>query len=130
MATTAQARHPMQPIIQDKDGRLRFKQNAIVRYLLDHGRLDLNALAARDFAREDWQQFAQLIGYSLSGFGELPYVDRETYEAAVTLSTTEQLETEARLQHLREQVQYLRNALRHPIAELYGISPDDLGDHD
>ena len=125
-----QARHPIQPIIKDADGRPRFKPNAIVRYLLDHGGFDLNTLTERDFSREDWQQFAQLIGYSLAGFGELSYVDRETYEAAVTLSTTEQLETEARLQYLREQLQCLRNALRHPIAELYGISPDDLGDLD
>jgi hypothetical protein len=26
--------------------------------------------------------FAQLIGYSLSGFGELPYVSEETFKAA------------------------------------------------
>ncbi len=34
------------------------------------------------FSDEDREQFAQLIGYSLNGFGELSYVSEETYEAA------------------------------------------------
>jgi len=34
------------------------------------------------FPQEDREQFAQLIGYSLSGFGELDYVSDETYEVA------------------------------------------------
>ena len=29
-----------------------------------------------DFAREDREQFAQLIGYSICGFGDLDYVRR------------------------------------------------------
>jgi hypothetical protein len=32
------------------------------------------------FDREDWEQFAQLIGYSLDGFGELSYVSQETHK--------------------------------------------------
>lgn len=33
----------------------------------------MNLLAAMEFTDEDRQQFAQLIGYSVSGYGELPY---------------------------------------------------------
>jgi hypothetical protein len=61
---------------------LRFKANAIVRHLLDNGGIDLNAIAMLSFSQEDREQFAQLIGYSLSGFGELSYVSDETYNAA------------------------------------------------
>lgn len=78
----APAQHPVQPLITDEDGRLRFKQNAIVRYLLDAGPFDMNQLATLPVSREDRVQFAQLIGYSLSGFGELSYVTDEDYRAA------------------------------------------------
>lgn len=74
--------HPVQPLIKDNDRILRFKQNAIVRYLLDAGPFDLNHLAIIPFSQEDKEQFAQLIGYSLSGFGNLSYVSDETYNRA------------------------------------------------
>lgn len=67
-------RHPMQPLIRTQEGTVRFKQNAIVRHLLDKGGIDMNMLARMDFTQDDRQQFAQLIGYSLSGFHELSYV--------------------------------------------------------
>lgn len=72
---------PIQPLEYDERGVLRFKANAIVRHLLDHGGIDLNALACLPFGDEDRRQFAQLIGYSLSGYGELPYVDDASYLA-------------------------------------------------
>lgn len=78
--------HPIQPIIQDENGEKRFKKNAIVRFLLDNGPHDMNTLAVMDFTVEDREQFAQLIGYSLSGFAELPYVTDATYEAAQKLA--------------------------------------------
>ncbi len=43
----------------------------------------MNDLAMLNFSNEDRIQFAQLIGYSHSGFGELSYVDDQTYEAAL-----------------------------------------------
>ncbi len=67
------APHPMQPLVLD-DGVVRFKSNAIVRFLLDHGGYDLNRLALLHFTDEDRAQFAQLIGYSVSGWGDLSYV--------------------------------------------------------
>lgn len=76
-------RVPMQPIIL-VDGRPRFRANPLVRYLLDEGPFDLNHLARlhtvtfppggeTKITREDEAQFAQLIGYSVNGYGELSY---------------------------------------------------------
>ena len=75
------ARHPVQPLVIAEHGRVRFKRNHIVEHLAE-GRL--NDLAAMDFSQEDWEQLAQLIGYSLDGFGTLSYVTDETYERAAS----------------------------------------------
>jgi len=67
----------MQPIIKDKNGHARFKENALVRLLLDESQkrgFGLNELARRDFPQSDWEEFYQLIGYSLSGYHELSMV--------------------------------------------------------
>ena len=63
----------MQPVYLDEAGIARFKENKIVKVLLDMGPLDMNKLAVLPFTQEDREQFAQLIGYSVSGFGELSY---------------------------------------------------------
>lgn len=77
------AEHPMQPvIIDDDDGIHRFKRNAIVCYLIDRGPITMNDLAIMAFSREDHEQFAQLIGYSVSGFGELSYASKEMIQRA------------------------------------------------
>jgi hypothetical protein len=70
-----------QPLVV-KDGVVRFQENAIVRYLLDHGGIDLNRIAMLDFNNADRAQFAQLIGYSLSGYSEFDFVSDELYERA------------------------------------------------
>lgn len=74
--------HPLQPTYIDQDGIIRFKMNRICKYLLDAGPFDLNDLAKIPFTDEDWQQFAQLIGYSLGGWADLSYVSDEAYERA------------------------------------------------
>ena len=71
--------HPTQPLVTDAHGVQRFKENKIVSFLAE-GRL--NELCAMDFSDEDREQLAQLIGYSLSGFGELSYVSDETFRRA------------------------------------------------
>lgn len=79
-------KHPMQPLEWDKNEVLRFKRNPIVEFLLDNpARVDMNLLARMDFSREDRQQFAQLIGYSLSGYSELSYVTDSAYRRSVEL---------------------------------------------
>lgn len=71
---------PMQPI---KNGR--FIPNRVVEYLLDHGPLNMNDLAIQDFSDSDRAQFAQLIGYSVGGYGNLRYVSDSSYEKAESL---------------------------------------------
>ena len=68
------ARRTFQPVIIAKDGVARFKPNAIVDFLLRKGGFDMNDLVRMDFTDEDRAQFAQLIGYSVCGYGELNYV--------------------------------------------------------
>lgn len=118
---------PLQPVYKDKHGVMRFQENIIVRHLLDHGGIDLNALAAMGFPKEDWMQFAQLIGYSISGFGELNYVDSETFYAA-SVAADGGNELEARIQYHRELLHSLRMHLREPMAELFKRHPADLYD--
>ncbi len=68
---------PMQPIEMDSGGIIRFKGNGIVRYLLDAGPFDMNQIAVLpNITREEASQFAQLIGYSVSGYGDLSYAVR------------------------------------------------------
>lgn len=78
-------KHPMQPLYRDADV-VRFKENKIVRFLLDAGPFDLNQLARMPFDAEDHEQLAQLIGYSVSGFGELSYASDKAIEAADKLA--------------------------------------------
>lgn len=70
--------HPVQPIVTDADGTKRFHGNAIVRHLLDAGPSGMDYLAIMLFTDADRAQFAQLIGYSVCGFGELSYVSDAT----------------------------------------------------
>ena len=117
-------KHPIQPLEDDGKGVLRFKKNAIVNFLLDHGPFDMNSLAGMSFTQEDRQQFAQLIGYSLSGFGELSYVTDEAWGAAAAMSGSAALtdEKDARIEALEETLEYLRGKIRTAIEALDGIS--------
>lgn len=74
--------HPMQPVYLDPAGVARFRENAIVRFLLEDGPNDLNRLSLMPFSQEDREQFAQLIGYSVGGFCELSYVSDNAYTKA------------------------------------------------
>ena len=74
----------MQPVLLDDEGVARFRRNHIVRFLLDAGPYDLNRLALMGdrFSVEDWEQFAQLIGCSVSGFGDLGFSQAATMKRA------------------------------------------------
>jgi hypothetical protein len=81
-----ETKNAVQPLVKDVHGRDRFKENKIVSFLLDNGGFDMNKLAKMDFSDNDREQFAQLIGYSLDGYGMLSYVTDETYyQASSTL---------------------------------------------
>lgn len=77
--------HPMQSVHFDAQGTARFIKNDIVAYLLDKGPFDMNHLAMQGFPREDAEQFAQLIGYSVDGFAELSYVSKKAIQLADTM---------------------------------------------
>jgi hypothetical protein len=119
------SRHPIQPI-EDVGGVLRFKSNTIVAYLLDNGGIDMNALARLEFSDEDWEQFAQLIGYSLSGFGELSYVSSDTYDAAAHMAEAGSTEEQARIASLEYTLRCARESVRSAAVALFHIAPEDL----
>ena len=124
----------MQPIITDEQGTQRFQANTLVRALLDHGQatgLGLNELCMKLHPSEhqaDWQQLAQLIGYSVSGYGSLSYVDDEAYNTASYMAQGMD-ERNARIVALESKLAELRMAiskLREPMACLFEMHPDDL----
>jgi len=126
----APAKNPIQPLSNDAHGVLRFKPNAIVQHLLDtHSSCDMNTLRAMNFTNDDRQQFAQLIGYSLSGYGDLrSYVDDESYSVAVHVADSID-ERDARITVLEKKLADLRAfviTLREPMAQLFEMHPDDL----
>lgn len=122
------SKHPIQPLVEDEHGTLRFKANAIVRYLLDNGGIDLNQIAALPFDRDDREQFAQLIGYSHSGAGDLGYVSDEVWIAAQQMHEGGWSEDRARLQVLRNRQDSIKGHIRSAAVELFAISPEDLDD--
>lgn len=114
--------HPIQKIV---DGR--FVPNKIVEYLLDKGGIDMNELAVQDFTQEDREQFAQLIGYSLSGYADLSYVSDEAYSAASTLcENPHYTEMQARNEVLRNAISECRKGVQIATEALFKIHPDDL----
>lgn len=115
-------KHPIQKIIDH-----RFVENKIVSYLLDNGGIDLNKLAVLPFDDEDRQQFAQLIGYSVSGYAGLNYVSDEAYDTAARLEEKPELpEVEANNITLRNQLREARNGVKEAAVALFKIHPDDL----
>ena len=111
---------PLQPIVDH-----RFVMNRIVDKLLEVAPIDLNDIAMMDFTNQERMQFAQLIGYSVSGFGGLSYVDDETYEAAERKAQGA-TEDEARNSALRNQLSEVRKGLKIASAAAFDIHPDDL----
>ena len=68
----------MRDIVLAKDGVVRFKDNAVVRWLVDNKKISLNELVQQTFPVEDQEEFWQMLGYSVSGFGDLSWVRPET----------------------------------------------------
>lgn len=116
--------NPIQPII---DGR--FKENKIVSDLLDFAQskgFGLNEIAMKNYSKTDRQQFAQLIGYSVSGYGSLSYVDNDHYGIVDRICEYGETETEAKITYLQDELTEIRKVLSGPVSKIYGIHPDDL----
>lgn len=120
-------RHPIQPLELDGNGTLRFKENKIVRWMLDTGGIDMNKIAMQGFDKDEQEHFAQLIGYSLSGYGGLSYVSDQTYNAA-EMAYTDETENakDALIASLQGTLELLRKDMAGPISTLFGIHEDDL----
>lgn len=117
-------KHPMQKI---ENGR--FVKNAIVEYLLDNGGIDLNKLAVLPFDDEDREQFAQLIGYSVSGYQSLNYVSDESAGLAGNLCDNQSIsEQEAYIKHLEETLAEAREGIKKAATAVFAIHPDDLSE--
>lgn len=69
--------HAPQTIYTDEKGVKRFRPNKIIEWLFETRRLDLNMIAGMDFPKADRRQIAQQLGYSVSGYGDLSYVNDE-----------------------------------------------------
>lgn len=121
-------KHPIQPISKDRNGVYRFKKNAIVEFLLNNGPHDMNSLAQQDFSNEDRRQFAQLIGYSVSGYGELHYVSDDEYMIADKLADKGMSEERARIEYLEDKLADIRESFLGPVSELYNVCEEDLAD--
>jgi hypothetical protein len=126
-------KQPMQPIVKTESGTVRFKTNEIVDYILTNGGIDMNDIAYKSFTQEDRMQFAQLIGYSVSGFGDLSYADPGVVAIAERIAQdvyndvkVEETSTEIELEYYKTAYNELKDALRAPMSELFGIHPDDL----
>ena len=112
--------HPIQPLEITKWPR--FKKNTIVDFLAKDR---LNELSAMDFPQEDWEQLAQLIGYSLSGFSELSYVRDETYYTACKMLDGIS-EDQARIATLERVLEQVRDGLKVAVPAVFRLHPDDL----
>ena len=120
-------KHPIQPLEKDKHGTIRFKENKIVRYLLDNGGIDLNRLAVLDFDNNDREQFSQLIGYSLSGFGGLSSTTNETYYAAEALYNDPKTnDLQERYNSICMDLDNIKTGLRMAAVIAFNKHPDDL----
>jgi len=85
-------KHPRQPIELDERGTVRFKRNHIVDFLVRDMRpgYDMNTISMKvhngEFSNEDYVQFCQLIGYSVSGYGDLSMIPAEEVEECDALA--------------------------------------------
>lgn len=126
-------KNPIQPLYWAEDGLIRFKQNKIIRDLLDFATekgFGLNEIACGEYTADDHAQLAQLIGYSLYGFGELSYVDNHTFEAARAMCHEGKTEQQARIEYLEGVIAELKEKLRGPMAMLFEVHEDDLRGHE
>lgn len=70
----------MQPIMLAADGVLKFQMNALVNHLVNSypGGADQLRLDCPEANGADWEQLNQLLGWSVQGYSDLPYISAET----------------------------------------------------
>jgi len=121
------AKHPIQPLELDENKVLRFKENKIVSFLLDNGPYNMDYLARKEFSQGDREQFAQLIGYSHSGAGDLSYMSDKVLNTSEAMykdkNTSEQ---ESKIAYLESRLEEIKDKVRDLTVEVFDIHPDDL----
>jgi len=121
--------HPIQPTELDEHGKLRFKPNKIVQYLLYECGIDRSVLTWQDFDNNEWEQFNQLIGYSVDGWDGLHHTSPET-SLAVHAMIDGHDERDAKIAELEQLLNTTRSIIRNNIMEivpeLFNINIDDL----
>lgn len=113
---------PMQPI---KDAR--FVKNSIVERLLDESPFTMSEIATWEATDAERVQFAQLIGCSVVGFGELSYVDDATFEEAREQVRRQGMSEDAiRVEVLTKKLAAIQAGLKKVSEAAFDIHPDDL----
>lgn len=115
-------KHPIQPLVADEHGNVRFKKNAIVAHLATG---IANHLVLMDFSNEDRAQLEQLTGCSLGHYCDSPYVSREEYEAAKLAYSRGLTPDQARILALESELAELRKAARAAVELLNELLPED-----
>jgi hypothetical protein len=119
--------NPIQPTYTDDLGTVRFKPNSIVEVIFENCPYNLTDLAKRHFTQTDREQFAQLIGYSVSGFNDLYYASTQTVEAVDRMRQDSDLTSQqARILYLENQLRHLTDLIRDLSVATFQIHPDDL----
>ena len=76
------------------------------------------------FSDDDRRQFDQLTGWSVDGYGNLPHVTREHWEAAYAMATEGVDERDARIEALTNELESMRQAMR----QVFEIASEHAGD--
>ncbi len=126
----AKTKHPIQPIEADEHGRMRFKENKIISDAVAEERIDLNAIARRGYSDEDRAQLSMLIGYSVSGFGELSHVPRDLValvdeHALYPTEKPVELTLQDRVTYLEDELTRLREHIAETAVEALVTAEDE-----
>jgi hypothetical protein len=100
-------RHPVQPLIIDKYGVVRFKENMIVKSLKNMSNIHILDKIWEGASDEDKEQLVQLFGQSLSTFRVFPFASPESIAIADTMYREKISEDKARIKWLEERVKGL-----------------------
>lgn len=115
------ALHPIQPLEIDAHGTLRFKENKIVRFLLDEYKPGLNHLC-QIATSEDYCQLIQLIGYSHNGTTNMGSMSDEVWLTSQKMHESGKSELESRNEVLREQLESIKKAAEEAINVLNNVT--------
>ena len=112
----------MQSVEIGEAGELRFRENKIVNYLLEKSGITLSDLARLDFPKEDRDQFMQLHGYSVRNAPISFELKNKAFDLHESGSETDR----AKVEYLEKRITDIKEAFKHPVADLFNIHPSDL----